>query len=264
MHEMIQFLLRHGSSVLWIWVLAESLGVPAPSVPILMATGTLIGNGGASFAASMWLVISAATIGDSVWYALGRTKGHSVLKLLCRISIEPDSCVNSSRNWFTRLGVWALAIMRFIPGLSAVAAPLAGLSRMPWWKFLAADWIGISLWGGVYIGIGYYFRNQIEDVAQLIHQMGLGFAVVVSVPLLWFGWKIENRRRFFKSLRIARITAEEALERLDDYIVLDLRGTPDVNRDGQQIPGALWFDHTDLKRNHQLIPRDREILLYCT
>src|ERR1044071_8364470 len=148
MHGTLEFLLKHGYWVLGSWVLAEQLGLPVPAIPVLLAMGALIGNAGYSFSIATAVVLVAALAADIAWYALGRSKGYSVLRLLCRISIEPDSCVSSTRNWFKRLGGWALVVAKFVPGLSTVATPMAGLSRMPFWKFLSADAAGTLLWGG--------------------------------------------------------------------------------------------------------------------
>jgi membrane protein DedA with SNARE-associated domain len=264
-HQTLEFLLRHGYWVLFVWVLAEQLGTPVPSVPILLAMGALIGTGHRSFASALWLVFAAALAADSAWYLLGRNKGHSVLKLLCRISIEPDSCVSSTRAWFKRLGGWALVVAKFVPGLGTVAAPMSGLSRMPWWKFLAADGFGILVWAGAYLGVGYLFREQLEDVGLLAARMGGGLiAVLIAALALWLAWKFWQRKRFIRSLRIARVTPEEVRDRLADFVVVDLRSATEVDWDGMQIPGALWFDRKELARHQSLIPRDRDVILYCT
>src|ERR1700729_4008949 len=130
MHQTLEFLIRHGTWVLFTWVLAEQLGAPLPSVPILLATGALIGLERESFPHAMLTVLIASALADTFWYTLGRHRGDSVLGLLCRISLEPDSCVSNTRDWFRKLGGWALVIAKFVPGLGAIATPMAGLSRM--------------------------------------------------------------------------------------------------------------------------------------
>jgi membrane protein DedA with SNARE-associated domain len=265
LQQTLEFLLRHGYWVLFVWVLAEQLGTPVPSVPILLAMGALIGTGLGSFASAIWLVFVAALSADSTWYLLGRRKGHSVLRFLCRISIEPDSCVSSTRAWFKRLGGWALVVAKFVPGLGTVAAPMSGLERMPWWKFLAADGLGILLWAGAYLGIGCLFREQLEDVGRLAARMGGGLiAIVIALLALWLGWKFWQRKRFIRSLRIARITPQELMDRLADFVVVDLRSASEIDWDGMQIRGALWFDRKELALHQHLIPRDRDVVLYCT
>ena len=264
MHETVDFLLRHGTWVLFIWVLAEQLGIPVPSIPIFLAMGALIGTGARSFSSVMLLVFIAAILGDSVWYILGRRSGHSVLRLLCRISIEPDSCISSTQAWFKRLGGWALVFSKFIPGLGSVATPMAGLLPMPWWKFLLADGTGICLWAAFYLGIGDLFRAQLEDAARLVSRTGAGLATIAVLLAVWVAWKFWQRKRFIRKLRVARITPEEIVDRLSDFAVIDLRSSTEVEWEGRQIPTAIWFDRQELALHHNLIPRDKDVILYCT
>ena len=265
MHQTLEFLLKHGYWVLGAWVMAEQLGVPVPALPILLAMGALTGVAGYSFPIATAVVLVAAVSADSAWYLLGRTKGHSVLKLLCRISLEPDSCVSSARSWFKKLGAWALVVAKFVPGLSTIATPMAGLSRMPIWKFLSADAAGSLLWGTSIMGLGFVFREQLEHAGEVAARLGRGLIVVIAgVVALWLGWKQWQRRRFLKSLKVARITPEEVLERLTEIAIVDLRSAGEIEWDGMKIPGALWFDRKELGLHHQKIPRDRDVILYCT
>lgn len=265
MHHTLEFLLRHGYWVLFAWVLAEQLGAPVPSVPILIAMGALIGLGHTSLAPAIGIAFLAGLAADSAWYVLGRKKGSSVLTLLCRISLEPDSCVSNTRAWFKKLGGWALVIAKFVPGLSTIAPPMAGLSRMPAWKFVSTDGTGVLLWAGAYMGVGYIFREQLEDVGEIALRLGGWLLAIVCAGLgAWIGWKYWQRKRFMRSLRIARVTPEEVLERLSEFVILDLRSSTEVEFDGMKLPGAIWFDRKDLEQRHAEVPRDRDILLYCT
>jgi membrane protein DedA with SNARE-associated domain len=264
-HQTLEFLIRHGSWVLFTWVLAEQLGAPVPSLPILLATGALIGLERESFPHAMLVVLTASALADSFWYTLGRSRGASVLRLLCRISIEPDSCVSSTREWFRKLGGWALVIAKFVPGLGAIATPMAGLSRMPVLKFLAADSAGVLLWSGAYMSGGYLFREQLETVATRLSNVGGGFFGLVAIAAAsWIAWKFWKRRRFLHSLRIARVAPAEVYAHMANYVILDLRSTAEIEQDGMTLPGAIWFDRHELAARHLEIPRDRDVVLYCT
>jgi membrane protein DedA with SNARE-associated domain len=261
----MEFLLRHGYPLLFAAVLAEQLGAPIPSGPVLLAMGALIGTGKYYWSEALLLSLIACVLADGVWYGIGRRKGSSVLKLLCRISLEPDSCVSSTRYWFKKLGGWALVVAKFVPGLSTVAPPMAGLSRMPWWKFLGADGLGGLLWAGAFLALGHVFRTQLEDVAIWAAKLGGGLITVIAVVLtLWIGWKFYQRRRFIRSLRVARIPPEELKQKMKDVVILDLRTPEEVASDGARIPGSLWFDRKELDERHHEIPRDRDVVLYCT
>lgn len=265
MHQSMEFLLRHGYPLLFAMVLAEQLGAPIPAMPVLLAMGALIGTGKYSWAGALSLSVAAALAADGAWYLLGRRKGSPVLKWLCRISLEPDSCVSSTRYWFKRLGGWALVIAKFVPGLSTVAPPMAGLSRMPWWKFLGADGLGGFLWAAVFLGLGHVFRAQLEDVAAYAARLGGWLIVVLGAALAgWIGWKYFQRRKFIRSLRVARIQPEDLKQRLNEVVILDLRTAEEFASEGAKIPGALWFDRKELETRHVEIPRDRDVILYCT
>lgn len=265
MHQTLDFLLRHGLWVLFGWVFAEQMGAPVPSLPILLATGALIGLHHGSFARATTVVLAAASIADLFWYGLGRHRGTSVLRLMCRISLEPDSCVSRTEDWFRKLGSWSLVIAKFAPGIGAVAAPMAGLLRTPVLRFLAADWTGTVLWSSAYLGAGYIFREQLEDVVAFIARLGGSMlAAAVALASLWVAYKFWNRRRFLRGLRIARVKPEEVFERLTDFVILDLRSAAEVEREGLKLPGAVWFERKELATRHVEIPRDRDIVLYCT
>jgi len=250
-------------------VLAEQLGAPIPSMPVLLAMGALTGVGAYRFGTSIVVALAAALTADTTWYFIGRKRGHSVLRLLCRISLEPDSCVNTTRYWFLKLGGWSLVIAKFIPGLNALASPMAGLSRMPIWKFLATDIAGGLAWSSAYMGIGYIFRDQLEDVASFAQRLGSGMLLLLVTPVfLWIAWKYWQRRRFIRHLRMARVTPEELKRRMDsptdEVYVVDLRTPDEVDWEGMKLPGASWFDRKTIELHEREIPRDRDIILYCS
>jgi len=215
-----------------------------------------------SFGTSAGVALAGALISDSAWYLVGRKKGSSVLKLLCRISLEPDSCVSATRYWFRRLGGWAMVISKFFPGLGTISAPMAGLSRMPWWKFLALDSAGVLLWAASYLSIGIVFGTQLEEVAALVGRLGSGVAVALGGPLaLWIAWKYWKRRRFIKSLVLARITPEDLLEHIGEVVLIDLRVAEEVE---DKLPGAIWFNRGELEQQARDIPPDRDVVIYCS
>src|SRR5579871_736996 len=153
----IEFLVQHGYSVLFLWVLGEQLGLPIPSLPLLLAAGALAGQDKLSFTMAILLVVVAAVIADNVWFTFGRKRGGAVLNLLCRISLEPDSCVRRTENIFQRQGPRALLVSKFIPGLNAAAAPIAGVTGMKRWRFIVYDFVGAVIWSASLIGLGWIF-----------------------------------------------------------------------------------------------------------
>jgi membrane protein DedA with SNARE-associated domain len=269
MHAIIPFLLRHGYWVLAANVFAEGIGLPIPSLPVLLGMGALAGLGNFSIWTSLALSVAASLTSDLIWFRLGRIRGLSILNLLCRMSLEPDSCVSNTKSLFARLGARALLIAKFVPGLGATAAPLAGLTRMNPWKFLAADVSGSIIWSATYLGLGYIFRDQLELAAEQAGRMGSFLVLVIGGALaVYIGTKYYQRRRFIRGLRVARITPQELMQMIDagapPIVVVDLRHELEVENDKVKLPGAIWMTLEEIEIRHQEIPRDREVILYCT
>jgi membrane protein DedA with SNARE-associated domain len=268
MHSIIPFLLRLGYWVLFVNVFAEQAGLPIPAVPVLLAMGALAGLGNFSFAAALSLALCATLISDLIWFRLGRVRGHSILNLLCRISLEPDSCVSNTTSLFRRFGALALLFAKFVPGLNTAAAPMAGLTRMQPFKFLAADIAGAIIWSGTYLAIGDLFRDQLERAAEQAGRMGSGLLLVLAILLVaYIAWKYYQRRRFIRGLRVARVTPEDLMKMIEsgeDLAVVDLRNSLEVELDGAKLPGAIWIDLEDLENRQVEIPRDKDVILYCS
>jgi membrane protein DedA with SNARE-associated domain len=268
MHAVIPFLLRHGYWVLFVNVFAEQFGLPIPALPVLLAMGALAGLGEFSFGTSLALAVVASLVSDIVWFRLGRSRGHSILNFLCRISLEPDSCVSNTKGLFSKFGALALLFAKFVPGLNAAAAPLAGLTRMPAWKFLTADLAGASAWSGAYLAAGFLFRNQLERAAEQAGHMGSWLLVVLATLLgAYIALKYYQRRRFIRDLRVARVTPEELrsmLESGSDVAIVDLRRALEVQHDQVKLPGAIWIDLGDLEAREGEIPREKDVILYCS
>jgi hypothetical protein len=205
---------------------------------------------------------------DLLWFETGRRKGHGVLKLLCRISLEPDSCVRSTRESFERRGPNTLLFAKFIPGLQTIAPPLAGASGMSRMRFLAYDVPGAIVWAGSFLAVGALLREQVDRFLELLATFGawLGLVLVGSLAL-WIGWKFFQRQRFMRALRVARVSPEAVLKMIESDaapMIYDLRSRLELDDEGHRIPGARVIGLDELDARHQEIPRDRDIILYCT
>src|ERR1700719_2380561 len=268
MHSTLDFLLRHGYVVLLGWVFAEQIGLPVPSLPLLLAAGALAGTHRLNFFFSLFLCVLAAVAADSIWYSLGRIKGIKVLQLLCKISLEPDSCVRRTEGVFSRQGARSLLVAKFVPGLGTVAPPLAGIFHMRLARFLLFDACGALLWAATYLGAGFIFSGEIERVAEHAAHLGGGlFVLLFGALALYIGYKVIARQRFLRELRIARIGVEELKQKLDageEVVIVDLRHSVDFEADPETIPGAFRMDAKELEEKNDRLPRDREIILYCT
>lgn len=268
MSRLVPFLLQHGYLILFTVVLVEQAGVPIPAVPVLLAMGALAGAGKVSLATSAAVAVGACLVADFIWYRLGRSYGSSILRLLCRIALEPASCVRRAENVFTREGSRTLLYAKFVPGLNAVSTPVAGMARLGPGQFLLWDGAGAVIWTTTYLALGYTFSSQIEKIAEAALALGLRLVVaVVGALALYFIWKADQRRRLLKELEVARIESGELLELMQsdrDVVVVDLRNKLERDEDPATVPGAIVLAPEELDERHQEIPRDREVVLFCT
>ena len=268
MSHIIPFLLSHAYSATFAAVFAELLGLPISSIPLLLAAGALAGSHRLSLAWLIALAVLACLIADAAWYQLGKLRGYAILRLLCRISLEPDSCVRRTQDRFARRGERTLLVAKFIPGLGTVAAPLAGLLRMTPFRFLAWDAAGSVLWAATYLGAGCLFSAQLDRAGRYAMRLGAGLVLLLALGLAaYISVKYRERSRLRRELRIARITPEELFRKItadEKLVVVDLRGLVEFEADPATVTGAIRMLPEEIEQRHEEIPRDRDVVLYCT
>lgn len=268
MTESTQFLVNHGPPLLFGVVLLEQMGLPLPAPPFLLAAGALSAAGKFSPVLGAGLTVIACLIADAFWFYLGRHRGNQVLGLLCRISLEPDSCVRRTQNVFTRYGLRGVLVAKFVPGLSTVAPPLAGMAGISIGRFLVVDGIGALLYGGCFICLGYFFNAQVERVGSaLVNIGGSALGVIAASIAAYIGFKFWQRQRLLRELRMARITVEELRKKQESgeqVVILDLRSSAALHEDPSLIQGAIQLDLDEIEKRHREIPRDRDIIVYCS
>ena len=267
MNPEVQDILRHGYLWLFLAALLERLGLPLLVTPIMVAAGAVAGVDNLSLTGIVLVVVIASEIGDLVWFELGRAQGSSVLRLLCRISLEPDSCVRRSEDAFARHTISSLLYSKFIPGVGRLAGPVAGMTGMSRARFLLVNALGSLLWAVVFALLGYIPARKLSIDVLLEQAAGWLLALIVAAVIVNIIWKYKQRQKFIKSLRVSRLTAQElkgALERGERPFVVDLRHKLEFLVNPRTIPTAVRISPDELPRRHAEIPRDCEIVLYCT
>ena len=265
LEQTADFLVRHGYAVLFGWVLLEQMGLPIPATPLLIAAGALARAGKMNLTFAVALAWIAVILADLFWYSLGRYRGGRILKLLCRISLEPDSCVRRTENLFVRRGVHSLLVAKFVPGLNTAAPTLAGIFRMPVRRFVTFASLGAFFWVATVTSLGLIFSEQLEQIA--LRWGGWLVAALAASLVAYVLWKFIQRQRFLRRLRIARITPQELMDKLaagEDLSIVDLRQPMDIEAFPQMIPGALRIAMEEIEHRHEEIPRDRDVVLYCS
>jgi len=265
LEQAADFLIRHGYAVLFGWVLVEQMGLPIPAAPLLIAAGALARTGKMNLPLAVALAFIAIVTADLFWYSLGRYRGARILRLLCRISLEPDSCVRRTENLFVRRGVHSLLVAKFVPGLNTAAPSLAGVFRMPVRRFMIFDSLGALFWIVTVTSLGLILSDQLEEIA--LRWGGWLVAVLAGSLAAYVLWKFIQRQRFLRRLRIARITPKELMDKLtagETISIVDLRQPIDIEAFPQMIPGALRIAMEEIEDRHREIPRDRDVVLYCS
>jgi membrane protein DedA with SNARE-associated domain/rhodanese-related sulfurtransferase len=268
MSNLLPFLLQHGYIVVFGAAFAEQMGLPLPAVPLLIGMGALSRSGDFDLKLVVLTAAIASLGADLIWYELGRIHGRSVLRLICRISLEPDYCVRRTEDVFERMGLWALLPAKFIPGFNAAAVPLAGMMRVPVFRFLSFDIVGAGLWSATYALLGYVFSEQIERLIMYLATLGTSLLVLVAITLvLYVGYKVRQRRKFLKAVAGVRITPQELKRKMDageKIAIFDMRNRLDRQSDPVRIPGAFHILPEYVELQPEDIPFDQEIAVYCT
>jgi membrane protein DedA with SNARE-associated domain/rhodanese-related sulfurtransferase len=266
--EFIALLAAYGYWIVLAVAFVDQFGTPIPSIAILLAAGAVAGQGSLSLAgvlAAAWL---GTVLGDVVLYQDGRWRGRVVMRHLCSLSLAPDTCVRKTEVSFERLGWTALVIAKFVPGLALFAAPVAGTLQMPAASFLFFDAIGSVLYNVVVIGLGYVFHDQLDRVVGWFRAAGsAAVPIVVGSIVAYCAWRIVQKRRVIHELRTRRLTPAEVRARLASgtpVSIVDLRSALDFERTRQVMPGAIRMDPEELDARHAEIPRNCDIVLYCT
>src|SRR5262245_47803794 len=266
--DSLHLLERYSVVILPALVVAEQIGVPLPAVPALLAVGALAAHGHANIVLVLAAIAVVALAVDFGWYALGRRSGVRVLGRLCRLSLEPDFCVRRAQNVFARFGVRAMLVAKFIPGLTVVMPPLAGIFGVGRLRFVLYELAGVLLWAGVWIGLGYVFADAISVVGARLASLGRMLGLVVAGALIgYIVLKYVRRRLFLRTLRMARIAPEALKRRLDageDVTIIDLRTRLDVEAVPYGIPGSSWISAEEIDDRQSELLRSRDLVLYCT
>jgi membrane protein DedA with SNARE-associated domain/rhodanese-related sulfurtransferase len=268
MSEIYDLLVRHGPVILFLVAFIDRIGIPLPSAPWLLAAGAMAVAGKINWLTALVAAAFGGLLADMIWFYLGRHFGKSVLGFLCRISFEPDSCARRTQNLYTRYGMRGLVASKFIPGLSTLAPPLAGNSGISTPRFFFFDGLSSMLHAACLILVGVLFSRQLEQIINAL--VGLGnsaVGVIAGLAALYISYKYFQRCRLLRELRMARITVDELHQQQEageKPMILDLRPHIELEQDPSLIRGAIHMTMDEVEQRHQEIPRDRDIILYCS
>ncbi|MGH8185662.1 MAG: rhodanese-like domain-containing protein, partial [Steroidobacteraceae bacterium] len=262
MDSLLQFIDMYGLWVVFVCVLLDQGGLPTPAYPPIIVTAALAVDGQRSVIEVLLVATLAAVVADVVWYACGRRFGAAMLRLICRVSLSPDSCVGATRRVYGRWGAPSLIFAKYVPGLAAVATTLAGETRIGVTRFILYDGLGAMLWAGGAIALGVIFHDAVEVVLLTLQELGnYALLLLAAAIVLFIAGKWRQRRRFLMQIRMARVTPAELEAMMNGDprpTILDVRSAERRALSGW-IPGSV---HVHDINALQLDPQ-AEIVVYC-
>lgn len=261
-------LLTYGYLLLFTWVLIEQLGIPLPATPVLLAAGGLSAQHEMSFSTAFISGLVACLVADTSWFLVGRRYGHHVLRILCKLSMEPTVCVRRTQDSFGRRRSVMLMFAKFVPGLATLAAPVAGENGMSLGNFLFFDGIGATLWLLALLISGRLFGDALKRDPNLLDWVGRFSGALLFLAILgWFGARVYRRRATLKKLIQSRLEPADLKAQLDagdPVYIVDLRHPLELLAEPFTLPNATHFSPDALAARKSEIPLDRDVVLFCT
>jgi membrane protein DedA with SNARE-associated domain len=266
MQHIVIFMERYGLLAVFVNVLLAESGLPLPAYPALITASAVAAGVGLQIPELVAVGVAATLIADLGWFWAAGRYGNRVLKLLCRVSLSPDSCVRQTRSVFGRVGPWSLLFAKFVPGLSNIAVSMSRITGTALPLFLLLDTLGALFFIGLPVALGRIFQNAIAQVLLTLGDLGRTGAMVVGLALtLFLLGKWVQRHRFIRKLRMARISVDELKALIDgggDPLILDVRSQAIRARDGY-IAGSLCAHPGEIDALVAGYDRNRDIIVYC-
>jgi membrane protein DedA with SNARE-associated domain len=270
MFDVISLSIHHGYIVIALFVFWEAIGLPVPASLALVAGGAATASHLLRAPEALLCAVSAMLLGDSILYVLGSYTGWALLGFLCKVSVNPETCIMRSAESFYKRGRAALLVAKFIPGVNTMAPPLAGSMRMPYWQFLGLDCVGASLYVLAYGTIGYVFRDFIAAITRGFQTAGHVVEIVVIVAAIAFTayriW-IYRKNRVFRV--VPRVQVTELAKKLQSrdaskVLLVDVRSHGYYDPGAMRMQGSIRIEPNNLAEEIPKLPKDKDIYLYCT
>lgn len=262
MELLLHLIESYGLLVVFVAVLLDQGGVPVPAYPPIIVTAAVAVDRGESLLAIVLVASAAALVADWLWFVGGRRFGNALLRLMCRLSLSPDSCVLMTRGVYARWGAPSLIVAKFVPGFAAVATTLAGDTGTSTRRFLLFDAIGALLWASVAVAVGAVFHQAVNEVLERLESLGhYALPVLLALIAVFVAYKWLRRQWFLRQLRMARISVGELYRMIQDGsgpTILDIRRA-EARAESGWIPGAILVATLS---DAPLVPAE-EVIVYC-
>lgn len=270
MNDLLSLMARHGYALTFAILFAEAVGLPLPAAIGLVAAGAAVASHTLSGSSVFLVALLALLLGDTLQYWLGRYMGWSLLGFLCRVSVNPETCILRSAESFYKRGKTTLLIAKFIPGVNTMAAPLAGSMNMRYWQFLQLDFAGAALYAVTYLLVGYISRDFLAAVLRGFHAAGLAMEIVVVTAFTAYAvYRLVQFSKYRKYRIVPRVQVQELAARLaaegnGRVQIIDVRSHGYYDRGAERILGSIRIEPNNLEEEVRNLPKDTDIYLYCT
>ena len=270
MNHLLSLIVHHGYLVMFLLVLAEAVGVPVPAALALIAGGAAVASGALRGPALAALAIAAMLLGDTLFYLLGNFMGWNLLGFLCRVSVNPETCILRAAESFYKRGRAALVVAKFIPGVNTMAPPLAGSMEMPFVQFLGLDLLGAAAYTFAYGALGYFFRDFIASITRGVQAAGHAVELVVVLALIAFiayrfslYWK-HRADRVVPRVQVAELARKLQSAGPGKILLVDVRSHGYYDPGAARIQGSIRLEPNNLADEIKTLPKEKDIYLYCT
>ena len=270
MNDIFSVMGRHGYALTFAILLAESLGFPFPAALALIAAGAGIASHTLS---GVWVLIAALIalmIGDSWQFWLGRYTGWALLAFLCRLSMNPETCMLHSAESFYKRGKTTLLFSKFVPGINTMAAPLAGSMKMPFAQFLRLDLAGSLLYSFTYLAVGFLCRDFLAAILKGFYAAGRAMEILLAAAVIaYIGYRVLKFMEYRSYDVVPRVKVEELAARIasgeaDKIQIVDVRSHGYYDIGAERIFGSIRIEPNNLDEEIKNLPKDKDIYLYCT
>jgi membrane protein DedA with SNARE-associated domain len=184
--------------LLFLLICVESAGVPLPGETALVASGVLASQGKLNISAVIVIASVAAIIGDNCGYWIGRKGGRQLLERWSLVARHTQKVLPRAERIFAKHGGKTVFFGRFIAILRITTAWMAGISHMPWWRFLLFNAAGGILWATA-IGLVAYFAGSAAADAIQTYGLYAGAGIVVVTVAVALGLRWWERRMLAKA-----------------------------------------------------------------
>jgi membrane protein DedA with SNARE-associated domain len=270
MADLVALISRHGYSLVFAVVFAETIGLPVPAALALVAAGAAVAGHILRAPVVLLLALLAMLSGDTLLFLAGKYTGWGLLGFLCKVSVNPETCILRSAESFYKRGRMTLVIAKFIPGVNTMGPPLAGSMKMRFGQFLRFDLMGAALYIGAYFTLGFLGRDFLKAIGSTFQSAGHTIEELLVVgAVVYLGYRIWLLRKNRVYRVVPRVQVQELIEKLSSdeahqVLVVDVRSHGYYDEDAARIKGSIRIEPNHLEEELKKLPKNKDVYLYCT